>query len=123
LLRGTEAEFEHAARDVDGAGKVALGELVRLAHVDQRIGLTDRLFRFLQIDFMDMGLGLGDQIVRAFHRRNSCERSWIVLLNIYPIEYVENALKRRTGEIREWLPKRWRVSAPLGGGDAAAQSA
>jgi len=36
---------------------------------------------------------------------------------------MENVLKRRTGEIREWLPKRWRVSAPFGGGDAAAQSA
>src|SRR4029453_13945797 len=61
LLVGDDAldpRLEVAARNVDGAGKVALVPLFALAHVDDGEGvLGEQLLRLRGIDFVDLGLG------------------------------------------------------------------
>ena len=67
LGRAAELELEHAARDVDRARNVAGGELVGLADVDQHVGIANRGVGGVDVDFVHMGLGGGNEVECGFH--------------------------------------------------------
>jgi len=58
-----------AARDVDGAGKVALVPFVRLADVDEerRLRSVEELAGARGVHFVDLGPHLGKQVAVARH--------------------------------------------------------
>ncbi len=53
-----DPRLQVAPRDVLGAGQVARGELVGLAHVDQRDALVDQLVDLCRVDLVDLALDL-----------------------------------------------------------------
>ena len=70
MVRGAariDAEFHHAARNMDRAGNAALAiELARVAQVDEGdIGVAVQRQRLLDRDRLDRILGLVDQILDA----------------------------------------------------------
>ena len=53
-----DPRLQVAARDVLGAGEMAGGDLVGLAHVDDRDALVDQLVDLGGVDLVDLGLDL-----------------------------------------------------------------
>ena len=64
---GLDIALDHALADVDGAGKVVLGVLAFLAHVDERgpLAAVKTLLHFVNVGLADALLGIVDDVEKT----------------------------------------------------------
>jgi hypothetical protein len=65
---GAELELEHATRDMDGTGQMAVGKLVGFAHIDQHIGVANGGVGLVDGNLLHARFGVQDEVVGCFHR-------------------------------------------------------
>ena len=60
-------EFQQATRHVHGAWQMACRVFIRLAYVDQHVGVAHGIFSLGDRNFVGLGFSLGDKVVSVFH--------------------------------------------------------